>query len=94
MDQINDEEKAFIAFWLLNEKTNPLKLIMKPLENYEVLLESLGWEREDDEEPINGWQVDFWYYYTKGDQRICLAGSLWYGNWTLNNSPKEEGEDD
>lgn len=34
------------------------------------ILEELGYEREDQED--NGWELDFWIYFTKQDARTLL----------------------
>lgn len=68
---------------------NPLIAGMKevglpivPLDDIDKVLEELGFKREDEEEPFNGWKVDFWYHYDHTEYgRWCLTGSLWYGNY-------------
>lgn len=65
-------------------KMTPIELEMIPLYKIEKELESLGFERMDDINPTNGWQVDFWYEY-KSEKwgNWTVSGSLWYGDFKL-----------
>lgn len=65
------------------------------LDNYEKVFKDLGWELEElNGEELNGWQVDFWYYFknSKHDFRIMLHGSLWQGNYKLTKVDDESSE--
>ena len=63
-----------------------------PVDTYTKILEDFGYEMEDLEDNLNGFSVDFWYYYeNKEGKRLCLGGSLWYGNFNLS---KVEPEDE
>jgi hypothetical protein len=44
--------------------------------------ESLGFEKDDMDS--NGWDYDFWIYMHKGDEKITITGSGYYGNIEVN----------
>ncbi len=56
-----------------------------PVMEIDTFLESFGYEMRDlDHDNINGFDVDFWYYWDKEDcPSICYHGSLWYSNCKL-----------
>lgn len=58
-------------------------IIQAPIADIKSAFMAEGWTFRNDEDCINGWQVDFWYYFIKEDQKILLSGSLWYGNYKL-----------
>ena len=76
----------------LNIDRESISLQMHPIDTYNNILKDFGYEMEDsDGDNLNGWSVDFWYYYkNKEGNRLCLGGSLWYGEFTL--SKVEENE--
>ena len=46
--------------------------------------ESLEFEMEEFEDNINGWSVDFQYYFNHVEHgKFCLFGSLWYGKFKI-----------
>ncbi len=55
---------------------------MIPLDTIRTLLIGMGCKYLD-EYDSNGWQVDFWDYYTFKDTKITFSGSLWYGQFNL-----------
>lgn len=59
-----------------------IQIPVLPLNKYSDYIKSLGYQTKDFD-VVNGWDKDFWLYFHKGDQSLCLAGSLWYGNYTL-----------
>ena len=63
-----------------------------PVDTYTKILEDFGYEMEDLGDNLSGFSVDFWYYYkNKEGKRLCLGGSLWYGNFNLNKvGPEDE----
>ena len=63
-----------------------------PVDTYTKILEDFGYEMEDLGDNLNGFSVDFWYYYkSKEGKRLCLGGSLWYGNFNLSKvGPEDE----
>ena len=61
-----------------------------PLDTYMQILEDNGYEREDLEDNTNGFSIDFWYYFKKDSSRLCLAGSLWYGDYSLSKEKDDE----
>lgn len=76
---LEDEIRAF-----LTSEVESYSLSMCPVGDIDnELTKTFGYEREDLDGDSNGWQVDFWYYYYKYNKRICLSGSLWYGNFKL-----------
>lgn len=71
------------------KETIPLQII--PIDTYSKILEDFGYEMEELEDNLNGFSVDFWYYYkNKENNRLCLGGSLWYGNYSLSKIKSDE----
>jgi len=68
------------TFLMSDEET--LNIPMAPLDSYSTLLQSIGFQ-EDDEIDTNSWSIDFSMYFNKGTDKLELDGSLYYGNWTL-----------
>lgn len=62
-----------------------LDLPMMPVKEIERLLKALGYKwRELTGDEINGWSVDFWYYFDKeGAGSLCFTGSLHSGDFQL-----------
>lgn len=59
-----------------------LGLPITPLGDIEKWLTDIGFVREENENPLNGWQVDFFYYYNHSIYgRWILMGGLWYGDY-------------
>ena len=75
----------------LNTERESISLQFYPITTYTNILKDFGYEMENDSGDTNGWSVDFWYYYKneKGD-RLCLGGSLWYGNFVLSKVSEDE----
>lgn len=68
----------------LNIDRESIPLQMHPIDTYNNILKDFGYEMEDLGDNLNGWSVDFWYYYkNKEGNRLCLGGSLWYGDFAL-----------
>lgn len=65
----------------LNGERESIPLQVHPIQTYSEILKSFGYEHYDSEQ--NGWQVDFWENFSKGDKSITLSGSLWYGQYNL-----------
>ena len=76
----------------LNIDRESISLQMHPIDTYNNILKDFGYEMEDsDGDNLNGWSVDFWYYYkNKEGNRLCLGGSLWYGEFTLSKVKENE----
>ena len=76
----------------LNIDRESISLQMHPIDTYNNILKDFGYEMEDsDGDNLNGWSVDFWYYYkNKEGNRLCLGGSLWYGEFTLSKFKENE----
>jgi hypothetical protein len=49
----------------------------------DLLHEKFGFNEQNHEgDGTNGWQVDFWYYYTHPEMgEYCVSGSLAYGEF-------------
>lgn len=61
-----------------------ISLPMIPLDTIEDILELFDYgKRDDNDECINGWQIDFWYKFSNGEKELLLSGSLWYGDFEL-----------
>lgn len=58
-----------------------LSLPVLPMGIYGEIFKDLG----DDEQNIdtNGWQVDFWWELVLNSDPYTMAGSWWYGSYTL-----------
>jgi hypothetical protein len=55
------------------------------LHTIDKLLKAEGWERvEMTGEEKNGWETDFWYYWTNSGDKICVAGAIWQQGDTYN----------
>ena len=63
-------------------KDGSIEIPLLPLGRYHEYLKSLGYKSKEFDD-LNGWQVDFWLYFYKDNRNICIAGSLWHGNYTL-----------
>jgi hypothetical protein len=55
---------------------------MFPMDDFKEIMDELGFE-ENDTFDTNGWQVDFWWNFTKELLTITLSGSWYYGSYTL-----------
>lgn len=84
-----------------NEESVNLPFI--PLNDYCEILHKLGFStkrnnsinlaHDGNSYDTNGWQVDFWWDFYKGEQKYTLAGSLFHGNITLSkNNDDDDGE--
>ena len=54
-----------------------LELLITPASASSYLIDK-GYEEDD--MSTNGWQWDFWQYFTKDDKGFCLSGSGFYGH--------------
>lgn len=75
----------------LNTDRESISLQFYPIDTYTNILKDFGYEMEDLEDNLNGFSVDFWYYYkNKEGNRLCLGGSLWYGDFALSKVKEDE----
>lgn len=75
----------------LNTERESIPLQFYPIDTYTNILKDFGYEMEDLEDNLNGFSVDFWYYYkNKEGNRLCLGGSLWYGDFALSKVEEDE----
>lgn len=65
----------------LDEDHTELELPVLKLQDYIDILKSHGYEIGDTE--TNGFQVDFWIKFQKEDKQVTLAGSLFYGGYSI-----------
>ena len=67
----------------LESDRKDIPLTYFPLKTYQEILKDLGYIFYDTD--VNGWQVDFWQYFQNEDKtkKLCLSGSLWFGNFKL-----------
>ena len=67
----------------LNSDRESIPLNYFPLKTYQKILKDLGYTFYDID--FNGWQVEFWQYFQNEDEtkKLCLSGSLWFGNFKL-----------
>lgn len=66
---------------------------MIPLDQIRKVFEKQGYKWEDlkDDGNLNGWSVDFWYYFSHPEKiRYCVSGSLWYGGFKIYKNAKED----
>lgn len=45
------------------------------------ILQELGFAGQNMQS--NGWEADYWETYIKGDQKVCISGSGFYGGLTI-----------
>lgn len=75
----------------LNTDRESISLQFYPIDTYTNILKDFGYEMEDLEDNLSGFSVDFWYYYkNKEGNRLCLGGSLWYGDFALSKVKEDE----
>ena len=75
----------------LNTDRESILLQFYPIDTYTEILKDFGYEMEDLEDNLSGFSVDFWYYYkNKEGNRLCLGGSLWYGDFALSKVKEDE----
>ena len=75
----------------LNTDRESISLQFYPIDTYTNILKDFGYEMEDLEDNLSGFSVDFWYYYkNKEGNRLCLEGSLWYGDFALSKVKEDE----
>ena len=75
----------------LNTDRESISLQFYPIDTYTNILKDFGYEMEDLEDNLSGFSVDFWYYYkNKEGNRLCLGGSLWYGDFALRKVKEDE----
>lgn len=68
------------------EKEGEVNLPMCAIDDIEDVLSAMGFDINNSEMDVNGWQVDFWLKYTYLEDtniNYTLSGSLWYGNFTF-----------
>lgn len=83
IDQKTQIRKAIDS--VLNGIQEPVNIPMIPIEEFEkILKENFQIDTDTLEEDVNGWQVDFWYYYKiKENIFLVLSGSLYYGKFNI-----------
>ena len=83
---LSESEKNLLSIFINNTSIDTISIGVLPLYIYEDFLNSLGWEKEDCEDNTNGWEIDFWYSYTKKESsfKLELSGSLYYGGYKIN----------
>ena len=59
------------------------KLPFVPMDYFDEYFTKMNCTEFLDELDTNGWDHDFWIYFTIKDQRYSLQGSWYYGNYTL-----------
>jgi hypothetical protein len=73
---MNEELKQWIESGEGEFKTD-----FRPISEYHEMFEEEGFEINNEFSDTNGWQLDFWDYFTKDDVTICLSGSFYYGDF-------------
>ncbi len=83
---MDNKLKEQIKSFLENNRKKSIKFehLIAVQELYKIL-KSLGFDPlELSGEETNGWQIDFWYYFThKKYGKFCYGGSLHYGEPTF-----------
>lgn len=80
-----DEIREFII-----DQSESFSICMRPLTEIEGVFENLGYEKEYEENPLNGWEVSFWYHYIHPTRpRYTVTGSLWYGEFKIYKDEKD-----
>lgn len=78
---------------VLEEKVESVTLpYMVPIRDFERVLKSLGFkELELTGDEINGWQIDFFYYFKHPKKgKYLLHGSLHYGDFKFTKADEED----
>lgn len=79
--EIQEEIEQIVLKSIEKLKTeNVVKVPYIPINKYVEVFEKLG--TYDDFE-TNGWDVDFWLYFYINDIKYCLAGSWYYGGYSI-----------
>lgn len=74
-----DEIRKFII-----DQGERLNMSMCPLDSIEEVFRSQGYEREDTDNPLNGWEVSFWFSFSHPTKaRYSISGSLWHGDFKI-----------
>lgn len=89
MNTIVDQISEFIR--LQGDKLELNEMV--PLVEIEEIFKYEGYEMEELDDNINGWQIDFWYSFEHvGKARYTVSGSLWYGNFKIYKNEKNTAE--
>ena len=64
-------------------KEGYLSIKFAPISYYVKVLRELGFKRLEKLFDTNGWQIDFWTYFTDGENTLMISGSLYNGQFKL-----------
>ena len=84
-----------------NYKKDGVKLPYITLIEYSKLLSELGCStlnkdgfinlmHDGNDYDTNGWQVDFWWDFKRNEEKYCLSGSLFYGDFKLSKNDDKD----
>lgn len=91
---MNKEELILELQDFFNNDIKKMSLPMIPIKDIENILES-EFSFGKSELDTNGWQVDFWnYMYSEKNGKICISGSLYYGDFQISKEDKDKNEED
>jgi hypothetical protein len=76
---------------ILKSGAQSVKIPMCPLSELVEKFKKHGYKwRELSGNELNGWEVDFWYYFDKkGHKSICFSGGLYRGDFKLTEDNEE-----
>ena len=82
-EEIIRERAASNIVAVLDDTVKSTVLPMFPLSELVDMIEQFGAKRIRDMAETNGWEVDFWEYFKKGENTYLLTGSLWHGEFNF-----------
>ena len=68
------------AAQILESSGDELKEVSFPrtaMHNVKSALEEIGYTMDYIDDNTNGWDVDFWYDFSKGTTELTVSGSVW-----------------
>lgn len=89
---MEDQIKEFLS----DNTKKQLHIPINSIEYYSQLLKNFKYisKSPDGDFSTNGWEIDFWVYFKNNkNDKLCLSGSLWYGDFILTKTDKDEDED-
>lgn len=79
----------------LEKQEEDLYIPMIPLHEIEGVFEKHGYKREEEENPLNGWEISFWYTFSHPTKtRYTIGGSLWYGDFKIYKDEEDTTEEE
>jgi len=80
------EETKILIQSVLDGNKDSVKIDYTPPNEVIKYLEKCGFELKYDWD-TNGWSVDFWLYFYKGEEEFMFSGSWYYGDYIFGIDP-------